>query len=93
MKTVLASARNILFIVLQDTDKLEAEIEAVISVEEKNVQYLGDSLVRAPVVETLRFSMSPDAARRLADRFNDWADEAEEFAERITVAAAETLSK
>lgn len=85
MKTLVCTSRNIRHsIVVQDgEEKIDSEIEAVITLYGKSMQFVGHGLVNVDFTKTVRFRLSPRAAREFSDNLRAWADEAEEEGKRL----------
>lgn len=91
MKTLICTARNHRVFV-KDNGELNPEIEAVLTLSEKQIEYIGTGLVNVEKTETVRFAMSPESARKVAENLNTWADEADELEERLEVKPVEPVS-
>jgi hypothetical protein len=88
MEQLICTARNIrVFLCEEDEDKktspVRPEIEAVLTTMDRTIQFVGAGLSNTEQTKTIRFTMSPEGARKLAQSLNEWADEAEEKAEKI----------
>jgi len=83
MKQIICTARNHRFIV-DETGNLVPEIEAVLTLSEKHIEYLGAGLTSIEKTETVRFLMSSLTARNLAKQFTQWADEMDEHANLVS---------
>ena len=84
MKELFSTARNIRHNLAEGV--IVPEIEAVLSVYERHVEFVGAGTAQIERCETLRFSLGPKVARKLAGHLMDWADEAEQQAARLSVA-------
>ena len=84
MKELFSTARNIRHNLVEGV--IVPEIEAVLSVYERHVEFVGAGTAQIERCETLRFSLGPKVARKLAGHLMDWADEAEQQAARLSVA-------
>lgn len=85
MKALITTARNIRHIWNDAAKALEPEIEGVLTVYGRDVDFVGAGLSPVEKCETLRFTMSINGARTLADRLNEWATEAETQSSMIEV--------
>lgn len=86
MQELIVTARNIRVFLLDDKDAkkpIRPEIEAVLTTLERKIEFIGAGLSNTEKTETIRFIMSPEAARTFAKSLEEWADEAEEKAEKI----------
>lgn len=88
MRVLVSTARNIRHIWNDEDKKVAAEIEAVLTVYGRHIDFVGAGLSPVEKCETIRFTMTPESARKFAERFTEWADEAERQAERIEVKSA-----
>lgn len=75
MQSLIATARNISHSI--HDNELYSTIEAVLTVSDKQFQFVGASLVNAEFTKSIRFEMSPDDARRLSEKLLKWADDAD----------------
>uniref|UniRef100_A0A6M3LXB1 Uncharacterized protein n=1 Tax=viral metagenome TaxID=1070528 RepID=A0A6M3LXB1_9ZZZZ len=97
MKELMATARNIGFVVLGpdiEHGKLAQRIEVVLTVSEPSWRMDpggGVSSTRRP--ETLRFATDPHGLRLLAKNCEDWAKESEAIAERIADGSMDVLEE
>ncbi len=83
MKELMATARNIIF--TADDSNLHCIVEAVLTVSEPTFELdRGGAMVRLRVPEVIRFGSPPSGMRELAQKMNDWADEADKTYEMIT---------
>ena len=82
MKQIICTARNQRF-ALDDDGGLIPEIEAVLTLSEKQVEYCWAGLTSIEKTETVRFLMAPETARAIATKFTEWADEIEEHANKV----------
>lgn len=78
---LIATARNIRHSI--DGDDVESEIEAVLTVAERHAEFCGTDMVSTERLETIRFWLTPDAARKAADNLKEWAEVADSEADRI----------
>ena len=77
MKELIANARNIAFVEIDD-DTLSATVEIILITSEPQWQADGGGgMSKHRVAETLRFNAQPDALRQLAKNLNAYADEAD----------------
>ena len=83
MKALFSTSRNIRYVIVDG--KVEADIEAIFGMHEKQVQFVGLEVVSVPTCETVRFVMDVQGTRRLAERLHEWANEAEAQAEKFTI--------
>ena len=83
MRVLFSTARNIRHNLVEDV--MEPEIEAVLSVYGRHTEFVGAGIAQVERCETMRFTMTPDAARKFAERLNEWADEAENQGKRLKV--------
>ena len=83
MDSLVAMARNIRHSIVDDC--AEPSIELVLTTMERHSRIVGSQLLSVEECETIRFIVSPDGARKLAANLEEWADQAEFEAERITV--------
>jgi uncharacterized SAM-dependent methyltransferase len=82
MEQLICTARNIrLHIPVQDKDAdrapLEAEIEAVLTVMDRTIEFVGSGLINMEKTKTIRFVMNVKAARKFSESLLAWSDEAE----------------
>lgn len=83
MKEVICTARN-LMVVPDEEHTVRPMIEAIVVVSEPQFRFdRGGQLANERETETIRFSASPEALRKMAKSFNEWADEADGFAESL----------
>lgn len=88
MRVLVSTARNIRHIWNDDEQRLASEIEAVLTVYGRHTDFVGAGLSSVEKCETIRFTMTPESARKLAERCTEWADEAERQSDRIEVKSA-----
>ena len=81
MKEALGTARN-LTLVAQEDGSLLPMVETVIIVTEPRFQLAKEGLVKVITSDTLRFVASPEVLRAMSEQFAEWADEADELADR-----------
>ena len=87
MDQLICTSRNIRFFFDTKKDKLATpEIEAVLTVMDRTIEFVGTGIVNVEKTKSIRFIMNPEAARKLSDSLVEWADEAEEKAEKINEA-------
>lgn len=78
MEVLCTTSRNIRHYVVDG--KIVPEIEAILTVTAKTHQPDGSR----SEYQTVRFTLHPEAARQLAQSLGEWADQAEEEAEKLT---------
>lgn len=89
MKEVICTARN-LFIVPDEDATVRPMVEAIVVVSEPVFRFdRGGQLANERETETIRFHTSPEALRKMAVSFAEWADEAEAFAASLLLAKKE----
>ena len=82
VEQLICTARNIrIHIPVQDEDAdrapLESEIEAVLTVMDRTIEFAGSGLINMEKTRTIRFVMNVKAARKFAESLKEWADDAE----------------
>lgn len=60
-------------------------IEAVLHLSRRTGEYRGIGLSMIERIETIRFSMTLEAARKLRDNLDDWIDAAEDESQSMTL--------
>ena len=86
----MVTARNISHSI--HDNELFPTIEAVLTVSDKSIEYVGGSLVNTEHTKTIRLEMSPDHARQFARNLGEWADDADEQKSRLTLAPEEAAT-
>lgn len=89
MKEVICTARNLMIVPDEDLT-MRPMVEAIVVVSEPQFRFdRGGQLANERHTETIRFSTTPEALRKMAQSFSDWADEAEAFAASLMLAKKE----
>lgn len=83
MQELIVTARNIRVFLFDEENTVRPEIEAVLTTMERSVQFVGAGLSNTEKTNTIRFLLTPESARKFATSLNEWADEAEDKAEKI----------
>ena len=83
MKQLLTTARNIRHAI--NDGVLLAEIEIVIGLSERVAKLHGSEVTLLEECETVRFSIGPKAARKVAETLIEYADEADAETERLSL--------
>lgn len=81
MRELIAVARNNYHRIVGDLT--ETTIEAVLTVRNRKLEFLGGSLVPIDELETVRFGMTIEGAQLLADDLVKWIETAKEEKRRI----------
>ena len=86
MNILLGVSRNLRYALVEAGGKntLEPEIEAVLTTYEQREEFIGADVVKVARTNMMRFTMTPDAARKFAANLVDWADEAERHAVEVS---------
>jgi hypothetical protein len=84
MQFLLASARNHLHLHNPKDDGLHSAIEIVLTLVANNFEYVGGQLIKVDKTSTVRIVVDAEAARDLAKRLIEWADQSEALSRRIT---------
>lgn len=85
MDHLLITARNIRYSVDPKTSEINTEIEAVLTVSSRGIEFIGGGYVNVDHLETLRFSMDIESARKFAENIISWVLDAEKELERLSV--------
>ena len=87
MEQLIVTARNIRLLMVEEDGKFsfEPEIEAVLTLMERQVRLIGAGFTNVEETKTVRFTMNPRSARAFAQRLEEWADEAEDKAEQLNL--------
>jgi len=91
MRVLFSTARNIRYSLVEDA--IEPEIEAVLAVYGRHTEFVGAGVSQVEHCETVRFTMTLDAARKFSERLLEWADEAEKQATRLTLKKGRAMQK
>ena len=87
MKQLLTTARNLRLSLIEDKDdiKFAPEIEVVLALMEREHEFYGADIKQVEKLETVRFAIKPDNARKLAEIIIEWADDADRLAAMAVV--------
>jgi len=89
MDQLIATARNIRVFLKEESDEEDKdkgvvpEIELVLTTMERSFQFSGASLANIESTKTLRFSVTPEGARKFAESLQEWADDADSKTETL----------
>ena len=84
MEHLLITARNIRYSVDPKTSEINTEIEAVLTVSSRGIEFIGGGYVNVDKLKTLRFSMDIESARKFAENILSWTDDAEKEMDRLS---------
>jgi hypothetical protein len=79
MRALVTTARNIRHSIKADGDESEivTEIEAILTVMTREMEFKGSGIVQTEGLETLRFDMTIKAAKHLVSTIEQWVEHAE----------------
>ena len=77
MEHLIVTARNLRFLMDNKEKDFIPEIEVILTVVDKNIEFVGSSFASVEKTKTLRFTVNPEGARVFSKSLSDWADEAE----------------
>lgn len=85
MKTLICTSRNIRAFLVEGQEplKLEPEIEGIFTLIDKSHAWSGMNLVPTSNIETFRFSMDIETAKRLISSIQEWVDCAEDLQDKL----------
>ena len=81
MRQLVCDARNISHVIATTDDgekKIVTNIEAVLTVQTRQREFLGPAIIQRDALETIRFEMSVEAAAVLREDIGKWIETAKE---------------
>lgn len=82
MNSLVATARNIRMFAVVNADgkpKFVPEIEAVLTVTEKEYEFVGANMVSVNKLKNIRFTMDIESAKVLLESLEEWVESAKEY--------------
>lgn len=93
MREAFGTNGNIMHVVDEDDGTAMPVIEFIVYCRDKELQHVGDDMQNVCTLETIKFAIQPKIARKFAKVLCEFADKAEDQANKLNAMVVQTESE